>query len=85
MHTNDEESRKILQDLLVGTRGEYVASYAGRSQYSRIGGGVSTCGLAALNCARFVLQKEKSSLGGEDLLLELMKRSTVEVRVEYLY
>lgn len=58
---------------------EHVVSFAGRSQYSPDGGGVSACGLAALNCARVVLGKERDGMRGEQILEELMKQDTVEV------
>jgi len=57
---------------------EYVVCHAGRSQYSRIGGGVSACGLAALNCARIILEMEKAGLVNEHIVREMMKRETLE-------
>ncbi len=62
---------------------EYVVSFEGRSQYGIGGGGVSACGLAALNCARVVLGKEKEGLKGVALLQTLMKRETLEVRYSF--
>ena len=58
---------------------ECVVSFEGRSQYGTRGGGVSACGLAALNCARIILGKEKDGLKGVALLQSMMKRETLEV------
>ena len=49
------------------------------SQYSGNGGGVSACGLAAVNCARLLLQKDKSGVHGFDLVREMSKAETFEV------
>ncbi|KAH9938289.1 uncharacterized protein B0H18DRAFT_949678 [Fomitopsis serialis] len=38
---------------------DHLVCYAGRGQYSENGGGGSSCGLAALNCARVVLGLEQ--------------------------
>lgn len=54
---------------------DYIVTY-GRSQYSGAGG-PSTCGLAAMNCARIILLKERAGLHGDALLQELAKESTV--------
>lgn len=68
----------ILQ-VLRGER-EYVASHVGRSQYSSGAGGMSACGLAALNCARVALHQEKScGTGSTPLLQRLMEREVCEV------
>lgn len=58
---------------------EHVASFQGRSQYGTEGGGVAACGLAALNCARVVLGKERDGVLGEQILSDLMKQETAEV------
>ncbi|KAI0089044.1 hypothetical protein BDY19DRAFT_1004995 [Irpex rosettiformis] len=56
---------------------EYVASHPGRSQYST--GGTSACGLAALNCARIILQSEMQGDRRREELLEMMtERKTCE-------
>ncbi|KZT12603.1 uncharacterized protein LAESUDRAFT_739975 [Laetiporus sulphureus 93-53] len=64
--------------IMAGSMGEVVVSHAGRSQYSRIGGGVSACGLAALNCARVILDMERTGLRNENIIREIMKRETLE-------
>ncbi|THG96225.1 hypothetical protein EW026_g5570 [Hermanssonia centrifuga] len=64
---------KVLQDEV-----EHVASHTGRSQYGPDGGGASSCGLAALNCARIVLQREKDGLQGPDLIQAMMRRDMFE-------
>ena len=69
---------EIARQVLRGER-EYVASHAGRSQYSA--GGMSACGLAALNCARIVLQREKNASAKViDLVKTMIQRDICEVR-----
>lgn len=78
MVTATQDLTEITRQVLRGER-EYVASHAGRSQYSA--GGMSACGLAAVNCARIVLQKEKRGLlKGAELIKRMMQRETCEVR-----
>ena len=67
----------ILADIIHGTLTEHVVSH-GRSQYSGPGG-VSACGLAAMNCARLVLSKERTGLSGIRLVEELMKEEIIDV------
>lgn len=63
-------------------RSEYVVSFAGRSQYGGVGGvGTSACGLAALNCARVILGRERDGLKDVKLLREMMRRETLEVSI----
>ena len=50
----------------------------GPSQYQV--GGVSACGLAALNCTRIVLAAEQDGPKGRDLLKFVMKARTAQVR-----
>ncbi|KAI0089046.1 hypothetical protein BDY19DRAFT_890032 [Irpex rosettiformis] len=66
---------EVVQQVLRGER-EYVASHVGRSQYSM--GGMSACGLAALNCARVVLHREKVEGDRTLLLRRIMRRDTCE-------
>ncbi|KAM5540362.1 hypothetical protein V8D89_005820 [Ganoderma adspersum] len=66
------------QRVLSGEATEYVVTHPGRSQYSEAGGGVSACGLAALNCARIVLGLHSAGLGPAHLVQELMKRKFLE-------
>ena len=66
-------------DMISGHDAEYVVTHPGRSQYSRVGGGVSACVLAAMNFARIVLGLHATGLGSPQLLQELMKRSLLEV------
>lgn len=81
MVTATQDFTEITRQVLRGER-EYVASHAGRSQYSA--GGMSACGLAAVNCARVVLQKEKRGLlKGAELIKWMMQRETCEVRTFY--
>ncbi|TFK65424.1 hypothetical protein BDN72DRAFT_845586 [Pluteus cervinus] len=51
-------------------------SYDGTSE-SVQGGGVSACGLAALNCARIVLGKSKLAMPEGDLLEDMISEDTV--------
>ena len=70
--------REATRQVLRGER-EYVASHVGSSQYSSTGG-MSACGLAALNCARVALHRERSSGIGNTLLLQsLMTKEVCEV------
>jgi hypothetical protein len=57
---------------------QQVVSFEGRSQYAAGGGGASTCGLAALNCARVILGRERDGLKGEELVCSMMGRETME-------
>ena len=68
----------IIDDILNGEITNYIVAH-GRSQYSG-SGGPSACGLAAMNCARVVLQKELAGIRGDALLGEMMKESTTDVR-----
>jgi hypothetical protein len=65
---------QVVQKILRGS--VHVISHAGASQYARPGGGVSACGLAALNCARVVLGKEQDGLRDDALLQNLMSLET---------
>ncbi|PIL36988.1 hypothetical protein GSI_00680 [Ganoderma sinense ZZ0214-1] len=66
------------QSVLFGQVTEYIVTHPGRSQYSQTGGGVSACGLAALNCARIVLGLQSAGLDPAHLVQELMKRKFLE-------
>ena len=66
-----------LAQVLSGTLVDHVVSHS-RSQYSGVGG-VSACGLAAMNCARIVLLKERDGIRGKNLLYELLKEQTTSV------
>lgn len=59
-------------------RTELVVSHPGRSQYSARGSGASACGLAALNCARLVLQSGQDAAAGYALLQRLLGREFLE-------
>jgi len=58
--------------------GELTVISHGTSQYQV--GGVSACGLAALNCARIVLTAEQDGPKGRDLLKYVTKAKTAQVR-----
>ena len=70
---------EIVQDIVAGRVTHHVVTH-GRSQYSGAGG-PSACGLAAMNCARVVLLKERAGMRGSALLEEMMKESTADVSV----
>jgi len=57
--------------------GEMTVISHGTSQYQV--GGVSACGLAALNCARIVLSAEQDGPKGRDLLKFVAKAKTAQV------
>ena len=65
----------IISKILSGER--TVISH-GASQYQV--GGVSACGLAALNCTRIVLTAEQDGPRGIDLLKYVMRAKTAQVR-----
>lgn len=73
------DNRSVVQQVFLGT--QQVVSHAGVSQFQRSddsGTGRSACGLAALNCARTVFQKEEKGIRGEQLLDEVLARETAE-------
>lgn len=69
----------VVENIATGELVDYVVAH-GRSQYSGAGG-PSACGLAAMNCARVILLKERAGLRGDALLEEMMKESTADVSV----
>lgn len=75
---NVESSRTdaIIQKILSGER--TVISH-GASQYQV--GGVSACGLAALNCTRIILAAEQDGPKGIDLLKFVTRPKTAQVRI----
>ncbi|KAI0692273.1 hypothetical protein BC835DRAFT_1357920 [Cytidiella melzeri] len=71
-----QDLSETVRQVLRGER-ECIASHAGRSQYSA--GGMSACGLAALNCVRIVLQREQEGSTDRAALIQgLMQRETCE-------
>ncbi len=70
-----------LARVVAGEFEEYIVTHPGRSQYSQTGGGVSACGIAAMNCARLVLGFHATGLGTSQLVEELMRRQFLEVRL----
>lgn len=76
-HTLLMDSLNAISDVLAGRRVDYVVSH-GRSQYSGLGG-VSACGLAAMNCARLVLLREREGFRGIDLVEELVNEHMTRV------
>lgn len=57
-----------------------IISHAGAGQYQI--GSPSACGLASLNCARILFEREASGLHGQALLTDMLDRRTTEVRVQ---
>ncbi|KIK55621.1 hypothetical protein GYMLUDRAFT_832931 [Collybiopsis luxurians FD-317 M1] len=57
--------RDIISSIISGN--EYAQSFSQNSQYRA--GGISSCGLAALNCVRVAFQKEQD---GQDNVLEAL-------------
>lgn len=58
--------------------GERTVISHGASQYQA--GGVSACGLAALNCTRIILTAEQDGPRGIDLLKFVIRAKTAQVR-----
>lgn len=69
----------VLQEISLGK--QQIVAHNGVSQYRPlgVGGGMSACGLAALNCARIVFGKEEEGVTGNNLLRDLLARQTAEV------
>ncbi|KAI0796933.1 hypothetical protein C8Q75DRAFT_802600 [Abortiporus biennis] len=70
----DDYIDEVVQSVVKGN--PHITTFPGTSQYNG-GGGASACGLAALNCARIILHKEKAGLHGIGLLKDMMKRETL--------
>ncbi|KAK0505261.1 hypothetical protein EDD18DRAFT_1128361 [Armillaria luteobubalina] len=64
----------FLEDIL--EEGEKLVAHPGTSQYSI--GGVSTCGLASLNFARLLFDKEHEGVSGAELLEDIGSVQSVE-------
>ena len=78
-HVEDYDHSPNAHKIIAGGFPDYVVTYPGRSQYSHTSGGVSACGLAALNCARVVLSVHNAGLGGVEFVQALMTRELLEV------
>lgn len=76
LSTHDRKGSFNLEEIFTGKT--VVASFAGTHQYAI--GGISACGLAALNCARVLFEKESQGLGGMRLLEAIATREVCEVR-----
>lgn len=68
----------IVADLFAGSLIHHVVSH-NQSQYTGGAGGASACGIAAMNCARIILGKERSGLVGASLVDYIMKEQTTDV------
>lgn len=77
--TSDGDGGTVASNVATGRLTDYVVSHGGRSQYNRAGGGVSACGLAALNCARVILGLEREGLDKEQLIQRMTSRELLEV------
>ncbi|KAI0663237.1 hypothetical protein C8Q70DRAFT_501362 [Cubamyces menziesii] len=81
MSNENDQASSITQDLpkiLSGELPEYIVTHPGHSQYSNAGGGVSACGVAALNSARLVLGLHAAGIDSAQLVQELTERSFLE-------
>ena len=58
----------------------YLCTHSGLSQYSE--GGTASCGLAALNCARLVLDWERRGIQGDELINRMLDKRAMQVRRE---
>ena len=85
MSSGDYDHSPNADRIISGEFPEYVVSHVGRSQYSQAGGGVSACGLAALNCARLGLGLHATGLGNTQFVQELMKRRFLEVGLAHTF
>ncbi|THH11647.1 hypothetical protein EW145_g510 [Phellinidium pouzarii] len=57
---------------------EFIFSHAGTSQYSQGGLSSSACGLASLNCVRYLLGCEREGTIGDALVTLMLRRETME-------
>jgi hypothetical protein len=76
--TYEWDPPEAMQRILAGD--EIVVSHPGASQYTAPGGGVSACGIAALNCLHIIFGKERNGLRGSALVENIMTRDVAEVR-----
>lgn len=77
-------TKAIVQRVMNGT--EEIVCHRGTQQYGNQGiTGVSACGLAALNFARVVFEKEQESGRDEDFLQAVVAKETVHVRDSNFY
>jgi hypothetical protein len=80
MSQAQQRTKEIVRKVMDGT--EEIVCHRGTNQYGDRGiTGVSACGLAALNFARVVFEKEQESRQGEDFLEAVIAKETVHVRV----
>jgi hypothetical protein len=77
----DQARRERADDIVTAVlRGiQQVVSFTGRSQYAGGPSGVSACGLAAFNCARVILGRERGGCEGRELLSAMVQREAMEV------
>jgi hypothetical protein len=75
----DQARRERADDVVTAVlRGiQQVVSFPGRSQYAGGPSGVSACGLAAFNCARVILGRERGGCEGRELLSAMVQRTRV--------
>jgi hypothetical protein len=76
--TKESSSSRTNAIVLKILSGERTVISHGASQYQV--GGVSACGLAALNCARIILTAEQDGPKGIDLLKFVIRPKTAQVR-----
>jgi hypothetical protein len=72
----------LIRQILSKSQEDTVISYAGTSQYSVGGTGTAACGLAAMNFARVVFDKEQQRTTSSDplvFLTNVLSRQTTEV------
>jgi hypothetical protein len=77
----DQARRERADDIVTAVlRGiQQVVSFPGRSQYAGGPSGVFACGLAAFNCARVILGRERGGCEGRELLSAMVQREAMEV------
>jgi len=75
-----QRTKGVIRGVLGGT--EEIICHRGTHQYGDSNGGitgVSACGLAALNFARVIFEKEGESRRDEDFIQAVIARETVHV------
>jgi hypothetical protein len=77
--------KSILRQVFLGN--QQIVSHVGVSQFQASGSagtGRSACGLAALNCARIVFDREERGIRNKSLLRQVLARETAEVNNQSL-
>jgi hypothetical protein len=79
MEKGNNGVRDTMKRIMEGR--EQIVSHRGESQYWIGGRGSSACGLAAMNCARLIFQKEAEGLHDDALFEFIIDRATMEASI----